>query len=113
MELSKQGDNPETHEQIKKLLAEMTAAEGKRNRQDERKLKKIATLYDTHNFWDTQPVPKATDVVNSDDLDKPIDVVKTVEEIAEEPLQIPAGFKWCDVNIEDDDECKDVYDLLT
>lgn len=64
----------------------MTAAEGKRNRQDERKLKKIASLYDTHNFWETQPVPKATDVVNVEDFDKPIDKVKTVEEIAEDPL---------------------------
>ena len=114
MELSKQGDNPETHEQIKKLLAEMTAAEGKgRSRQDERKLKKVATLYDTHNFWDSQPVPKVTDQVTADDLDKPIDVIKTVDEIPEEALQIPAGFQWCDVNIEDDNECKDVYDLLT
>ena len=114
MELSKQGDNPETHEQIKKLLAEMTAAEGKgRSRQDERELKKVATLYDTHNFWDSQPVPKVTDQVTADDLDKPIDVIKTVDEIPEEALQIPAGFQWCDVNIEDDNECKDVYDLLT
>lgn len=58
-------------------------------------------------------MPKATDVVNVDDLDKPIDVLKTVDEISEEPLQIPAGFEWCNVNIEDDNECKDVYDLLT
>jgi glycylpeptide N-tetradecanoyltransferase len=91
----------------------MTAAEGKRNRQDEKKLKKIATLYDTHNFWDTQPVPKSTDVVQLEDYDKPIDVIKTVDDIPEEPLQIPPGFQWCNVNIEDDDECKDVYDLLT
>ena len=71
----------------------MTSAEGKRNRQDEKKLKKIATLYDTHNFWDTQPVPKSTDVVNADDFDKPIDVPKTVDQIPEEPLSIPAGFQ--------------------
>jgi len=42
----------------------LTAADGKRPRQDEKKLQKIASLYDTHNFWDTQPVPKSTDVVN-------------------------------------------------
>lgn len=64
----------------------MTAAEGKRTRQDERKLKKVATLYDTHNFWDSQPVPKVTDQVTADDLDKPIDVIKTVDEIPEEAL---------------------------
>jgi hypothetical protein len=42
----------------------MTANEGVRKKPEEKKLKKIATLYDTHNFWDTQPVPKSTDVVN-------------------------------------------------
>ena len=63
MELSKSGDTPETHEQVKKLLSEMTANEGVRKKPEEKKLKKIATLYDTHNFWDTQPVPKSTDVV--------------------------------------------------
>ena len=78
-ELLEQGDTAETPEQIKALLDQMTAAEGKRNRQDEKKLKKIATLYDTHNFWDTQPVPKSTDVVNAEDFDKPIDVPKTVD----------------------------------
>lgn len=64
----------------------MSAAENKRNRVDEKKLKKIATLYDTHNFWDTQPVPKSSDVVNVEDYDKPIDVIKTVDDIPEEPL---------------------------
>jgi len=28
-------------------------------------------------------------------------------------LEIPAGFAWCNVNIEDDEECQEVYDLLT
>ena len=48
---------------MKKLLDQFTAVEGKRSRHDEKKLQKIASLYDTHNFWDTQPVPKTTDVV--------------------------------------------------
>ena len=28
-------------------------------------------------------------------------------------MEIPAGFTWCNVNIENDDECHEVYDLLT
>lgn len=35
----------------------------KRPHRDNKKIKKMATLYDTHNFWDSQPVPKADDVV--------------------------------------------------
>lgn len=53
MEATKNGDTAESHAQIKELLAEMTANEGVRKKPDEKKLKKIATLYDTHNFWDT------------------------------------------------------------
>lgn len=113
-ELVEQGDSTESQEQMRAMLKSMTENEdAKRGRVDEKRLKKIASLYDTHNFWDSQPVPKATDVVTKADLDKPIDVEKTVDEISEEALQIPPGFQWCNVNIEDDNECKDVYDLLT
>ena len=78
-----------------------------------REFKKIAPLYDTHDFWDSQPVPKETDSVESGDFDKPIDVIKTVDEIRAEPLDIPAGFHWSNVNVEDDNEAQEVYDLLT
>ncbi len=64
----------------------MTENQGKRGRVDEKRLKKIASLYDTHNFWDSQPVPKSTDTVTQDDYNKPIDVEKTVDQIPEEPL---------------------------
>lgn len=70
-------------------------------------------MYDTHDFWDSQPVPKSTDTVLDNDYDKAIDEVKKVEDIREEPLEIPAPFYWSNVNIEDDTECKEVYDLLT
>jgi hypothetical protein len=80
-ELVEQGDSEHTQAEVHKLLKEMAAVEGKRGRHDERKLQKIASLYDTHNFWDTQPVPKSSDVVKLEDFDKPIDAIKTVEEI--------------------------------
>ena len=76
-------------------------------------MKKVEQLYDTHDFWDSQPVPKSTDQVNDEDFNKPIDEVKTVSDIRQEPLEIPAGFHWSNINIENDDECKEVYDLLT
>ena len=51
-ELVEQGDTEGTQESIRKLLGELSAVE-KRHRHDEKKLQKIASLYDTHNFWDT------------------------------------------------------------
>jgi len=46
-------------------------------------------------------------------MDKQIDVKKKVDDISAEPLPIPAGFTWCNVNIADDEEAKEVYTLLT
>ena len=48
-----------------------------------------------------------------EDYNKSIDEKKKVKDIRAEPLDIPAGFRWCNVNIEDDKECAEVYDLLT
>lgn len=48
---------------------------------EEKKLEKISTLFDTHDFWDSQPVPKVSDLVSDSDYDKAIDRVKTVDEI--------------------------------
>jgi len=76
-------------------------------------VEKITPLYDTHDFWDSQPVPKSTDTVNEGDYNNTIDPPKKVVDIRAEPLDIPPGFFWSNVNIENDEECKEVYDLLT
>ena len=78
-----------------------------------KELQKVASLYDTHDFWHSQPVPQADEAIDVDLFDKPIDVKKTVNDIPAEPLPIPAGFTWCNVNIADDEEAKEVYTLLT
>lgn len=70
----------ETNSKLAKFLKE--CAEGqKRNRDANKELSKIAPLYDTHDFWDSQPVPKETDTVTAADFDKQIDDVKTVDDI--------------------------------
>ena len=58
-------------------------------------------------------MPKTSDNVSLDDYNKPIDEIKKVSDIREEPLDIPAGYHWANVNIEDNKECEEVYDLLT
>ena len=70
-------------------------------------------MYDTHDFWQSQPVPKVDDNVGDEAYDNAIDDPKTVDDIDADPLPIPAGFSWANVNIADDEECKEVYDLLT
>ena len=101
----------ENFEQIQKFINSLKKS--KRGRLEEKKLEKISTLFDTHDFWDSQPVPKVSDLVSDADFDKSIDRVKTVDEIQSNPYEIPAGFFWANVNIENEEECKEVYDLLT
>jgi len=100
------------NEQVHNFLKDM-GEKKKLNHMQKKQLGKIAPLYDTHDFWDSQPVPKAHEKVTESDLDKPIDVEKTVDQIREEPLDIPPGFYWSNINIENDEECKEVYELLT
>ena len=72
----------------------------------------ISALMDTHGFWDNQPVPKTTDTVKDEDFDKAIDTIKTVDDIQAEPYALPDGFHWANVDIMDDAEADDVYELL-
>ena len=73
----------------------------------------LEPLYDVHDFWDSQPVPKAYDKVDESMFDKPIDVVKTVADVKPDPYTLPAGYYWSDVDINDPAQAKEVYDLLT
>ena len=57
-------------------------------------------------------MPHTSDNVSLDDYNKAIEE-KKVDDIRSEPLDIPAGYHWANVNIEDDVECGEVYDLLT
>jgi glycylpeptide N-tetradecanoyltransferase len=47
------------------------------------------------------------------DFNKPIGEIKKVGDIRAEPLDIPEGFHWSNINIEDNEECSEVYTLLT
>ena len=69
-----------------------------------KKIDSIAPLYDAHDFWDSQPVPKAYERVEEDMLDKQIDAEKKVEDIRDKPYNLPDGFTWSDVNINKEEE---------
>jgi len=64
-------------------------------------------------FWDTQPVPKFADYENSENKSGPLEEKQTVESVRKEGIPLPAQFEWCEVNLNDENEAKEVYDLLT
>ncbi len=41
----------------------------------------LIPLYNSHDFWDSQPVPKAYETIDPSQYDKIIDNVKTVSDV--------------------------------
>jgi glycylpeptide N-tetradecanoyltransferase len=76
-------------------------------------LENLAPLYDSHDFWDSQPVPKAYETITLEQYDNPIDIDRKVEEVRDKPYNLPSGFYWADVDITNRDEAHEVYELLT
>lgn len=72
----------------------------------------IAPLFDVHDFWHNQPVPKINERVDKAHQDAPIEV-KTLEEVSGEPYPLPVGYSWCNVDLMNDQHAEDVYNLLT
>lgn len=58
-------------------------------------------------------MPKSSDLVTDADYDKAIEPLRTPADERQEPLPLPANFHWADVDINDDVEAKEVYELLT
>eukprot|EP01056_Protomagalhaensia_sp_Gyna25_P001473 Protomagalhaensia_sp_Gyna_25__1472@NODE_174_length_4646_cov_70_358585_g136_i0_p2_GENE_NODE_174_length_4646_cov_70_358585_g136_i0NODE_174_length_4646_cov_70_358585_g136_i0_p2_ORF_typecomplete_len419_score78_06NMT/PF01233_19/1_1e65NMT/PF01233_19/8_5NMT_C/PF02799_15/2_5e57Acetyltransf_9/PF13527_7/3_3e09Acetyltransf_9/PF13527_7/7_3e03Acetyltransf_10/PF13673_7/0_013Acetyltransf_1/PF00583_25/0_15Acetyltransf_7/PF13508_7/0_38Acetyltransf_7/PF13508_7/4_4e03_NODE_174_length_4646_cov_70_358585_g136_i03196 len=64
-----------------------------------------------HRFWDSQPVPKVTDLpaIESGPVDEP----KTVDQISVVPLTLPPPFEWKVTDIKNPTELTEVADLLS
>jgi len=62
----------------------------------------LAPLYDSHEFWETQPVPRASETVDESKIDRPIDKEKTVDDVDANPLPLPEGFYWSEVDLTDE-----------
>lgn len=64
---------------MKKLFSNIKANQAEKDPRLLKKLENIAPLYDAHDFWDSQPVPKAYETVDEKMWDQQIDVLKTPE----------------------------------
>ena len=73
----------------------------------------ISPLFDPHEFWDNQPVPKIQDELSlpDDDFDKPIEV-KTLDQVPQDAYSLPSQYVWDNLDLSDDPVAKEVYDLL-
>ena len=73
----------------------------------------MAPLYDSHDFWNYQPVPKVYEKVDQSMYDKQIDTFKTPKDIRQDPYKLPEGFHWANVDMKSEKEAQEVYKLLT
>jgi len=75
-----------------------------------KKLQEMAPLYQKHAFWDTQPVVHlATD--KPGDRRGPIER-KEVKDIRTTPLQLPDGFEWSIIDLMNDKDMEELFELL-
>ncbi|EAL17377.1 hypothetical protein CNBN0070 [Cryptococcus deneoformans B-3501A] len=66
-----------------------------------------------HKFWKTQPVPQITGSGAPAPIEEgPIDDPKTPADVRQEPGVLPAGFEWSTIDINDEEQSKEVYVLL-
>lgn len=63
-----------------------------------------------HKFWATQPVRRFDDKADAES--GPISVIKP-EEVRKEPYGLPKGYEWCTLDLEKENEVKELYELLT
>jgi Myristoyl-CoA:protein N-myristoyltransferase, N-terminal domain len=109
----KAADEPTYKGKVKKMMEELKQTKYKGNYKIQKKIDSMEPLYDIHDFWDSQPVPKAYEQVDETMYDKPIDVEKTVGEVRQEPYTLPQGYTWANIDISNRDEAEEVYQLLT
>lgn len=55
-------------------------------------------------FWGAQPVAQTKQQLLTGETEKAIDVPKTVADISESPLNLPPGFTWYEVDIDNEEE---------
>lgn len=74
---------------------------------DEEEDEKYATLAQPHKFWDTQPMKKENEVV----AEGPIKI-GVVAEVSKEETALQKGFRWADLDLDDENQLKELYIFL-
>lgn len=95
--------------EIMKLITEKGYMKQKEKMEKQKRKQGLDPDYD-HKFWDTQPVPKPAEF--GEDLG-PINPNVDVLEVRQEPFNMPSGFEWCSIDINDPIQLSEMYSLLT
>lgn len=66
----------------------------------------------SYKFWKTQPVPKFDEAVPDKPFEEGPLQVKSVDDVPKEPPKLIDGFEWVTMDLTDDAQMKEVYQLL-
>ncbi|KAL2462450.1 Glycylpeptide N-tetradecanoyltransferase 1 [Forsythia ovata] len=78
-----------------------------------RKVQESLSLAKRHKFWETQPVGQFKDLGNTSLLEGPIEPPTPLSEVKQEPYNLPAPYEWITCDMDSDEMCVEVYNLLT
>ncbi|WWD18827.1 glycylpeptide N-tetradecanoyltransferase [Kwoniella shandongensis] len=104
--------NAATDEEIRKALKAadlMKILEGKMALGNKSGTKNLGE----HKFWKTQPVPQLSSSSGGIVEEGPIDAPKTPADVKQLPGALPSGFEWSAIDIQNEEQCKEVYELLS
>ncbi|KAF9437522.1 glycylpeptide N-tetradecanoyltransferase [Entomortierella beljakovae] len=99
---------PDVQEKLRALLQQMALSGGAGGASASSG--KEPKSMEEHKFWKTQPVVKHDEVVEEDG---PIEADTPHDKVRATPYPLPKEFEWSLVNVEDDKEIKELYELLT
>ncbi|KAK9093831.1 hypothetical protein Scep_025300 [Stephania cephalantha] len=78
----------------------------------QRKIQESLSVSKKHKFWETQPVGQYKDVGNTSLPEGPIELPTPLDEVKQEPYNLPALYEWVTCDIDSEETCNEVYSLL-
>uniref|UniRef100_A0A251SC65 Glycylpeptide N-tetradecanoyltransferase n=2 Tax=Helianthus annuus TaxID=4232 RepID=A0A251SC65_HELAN len=78
-----------------------------------REIQDTLTLSQRHKFWETQPVGQFKDLNDTSLPEGPIEPPTPISEVKQEPYNLPNLYEWVTCDINSEDTCAEVYNLLS
>ncbi|XP_041990302.1 glycylpeptide N-tetradecanoyltransferase 1-like [Salvia splendens] len=78
-----------------------------------RKVQESLSLAKRHKFWETQPVGQFNELGDTSLPEGPIEQPTPLSEVKQEPYNLPSPYEWITCDIDSEEVCAEVYNLLT
>ncbi|KAJ1979846.1 glycylpeptide N-tetradecanoyltransferase [Dimargaris xerosporica] len=93
-----------TQQQLQALLQKLSLSGGN--------AEGLAPQLREHKFWSTQPVPQLDEKDDAHANDGPIKPSVPRDQLRAEPIPLPPGFNWVELDLADEAQMDELYDLL-